>query len=258
MERLIGILALLVSLAACASGVTFPSATFGSGKGKGLQVSGLLFKPKGNGPFPAVVLLHTCGGIRSHVRDDWPRFLNGLGYVALTVDSYGPRGATRCTDLNYFERGFGQASDAYGALDYLAGLPFVDGKRVAVMGFSDGAGAINNFVLPLKMGAGRVRDFKAAIALYGHCRGMTGYTAKDLPLFEIAAEHDVNLAPSCIAIARGTPMELHVLKGAYHAFDQMEANGRSDPFGNVMLYSAKAVTESQALVKDFLARHLGT
>src|SRR5262249_62137770 len=53
---------LLVGMAACSvtTGVSFPNAQLGSGSTK--QINGLLAKPEGNGPFPGVVLLHTCGG----------------------------------------------------------------------------------------------------------------------------------------------------------------------------------------------------
>lgn len=51
-----------------------------------------LYRPEGNGPFPAVVLLHTCGGIQPHI-SDWGQRLKESGYVALAVDSFTPRGA---------------------------------------------------------------------------------------------------------------------------------------------------------------------
>ena len=63
---------------------------------------------RGEGPFPTVVVLHGCIGITDR--------LSSWGYVALAVDSLGPRGiASRC--------GVGtldQAFDAYAALGYLS------------------------------------------------------------------------------------------------------------------------------------------
>ena len=43
------------------------------------------------GPYPAVVVLHGCGGISSHSAQIADR-LGSWGYVALAVDSLGPRG----------------------------------------------------------------------------------------------------------------------------------------------------------------------
>jgi dienelactone hydrolase len=42
----------------------------------------------GPGPFPAVVLLHGCGGYHSSMMS-WTDRLAAWGYVALSVDSFG-------------------------------------------------------------------------------------------------------------------------------------------------------------------------
>ncbi len=108
-------------------------------------VVGMLSRPAGEGRSPAVVLLHTCGGLLPHVTLHWPRYLTGQGYVVLSVDSYTPRGYSRCNERTTWKND--QTKDAFGALDYLASLPFVDGERIAVMGFSVGAFAINDFLV---------------------------------------------------------------------------------------------------------------
>ena len=78
--------------------------------------------------FPAVVVLHGCGGISSH-SDGIADRLGSEGYVALAVDSLGPRGvANRCNSIGYPEQGF----DAYSARRYLAQQGFVDAARIAV------------------------------------------------------------------------------------------------------------------------------
>ena len=46
---------------------------------------------RGEGPFPAVVVLHGCIGITGHFTGIADR-LSSWGYVALAVDSLGPRG----------------------------------------------------------------------------------------------------------------------------------------------------------------------
>jgi dienelactone hydrolase len=104
-----------------------------------------LFRPSGSGPFPAVVLMHGCGGWQ-------PAVLNALhthalqfidrGYVVLNVDSFGPRGNSggvvcesnaRLADaLDY------RTYDALSALHYLQSLPFIDPKRIFLMGQSNG------------------------------------------------------------------------------------------------------------------------
>jgi dienelactone hydrolase len=58
---------------------------------KPTQLLGYLARPDGTGPFRTVVGLHGCMGISSHsvAIDDR---LKALGYVALAIDSLGPRG----------------------------------------------------------------------------------------------------------------------------------------------------------------------
>jgi len=50
-----------------------------------------LTKPDGDGPFPAVVLLHGCGGMTSSYPNQWDQRLAEWGYVSLQVDSLTPR-----------------------------------------------------------------------------------------------------------------------------------------------------------------------
>ena len=256
---------LLPVLAACATGVSFQNAKLGPDDQNPQRVSGLLFKPEGKGPFPAVVLLPSCGGLKSHVTTDWPNYLTGLGYVAMTVDSLGSRGFVSCGDMPWAEREprdefFRDVRrDAYGALYYLASLPDVDKNRIAVMGFSLGAIAINNNLIPALSRPSGGLDFKAAISLYGHCNNLYYYSKDSIPLMEIVGEKDINHAPSCEQTGKFYPIliEVHVLPGAFHGFDDVEASGRYDIVGSYMQYSGSATRKARELTKAFLAKHLG-
>ena len=73
-----------------------------------------VFRPKGSGRFPGVVLLHVCSGIRAH-DSKWGEWLGGLGYVAILPDSLSPRNmSTACgvSGLTFREH----ALDGLGAL----------------------------------------------------------------------------------------------------------------------------------------------
>src|SRR5690349_5745100 len=100
--------ALLVALPAAAETVRSPSATtpptplqqrLSKERGQPIavppitEISGEFYRPSGNGPFPAVVQLHGCGGRGSRGAEDaaGARFV-ALGYALLIVDSFGPRG----------------------------------------------------------------------------------------------------------------------------------------------------------------------
>jgi len=90
-------------------------------------------RPYGGGPFPAVVVLHSCIGMTGHFTGIADR-LSSWGYVVLAVDSLGPRGITDRCGVGSRDQPF----DAYAALRYLSQLDFVDPARVAVLGESLG------------------------------------------------------------------------------------------------------------------------
>ena len=106
-----------------------------------------LAKPQGEGPFPAVVLMHGCSGTERHTthKTVWRGLnrhavlLNDYGYVTLIVDSFGPRGiADGCqTGGEYYPV---QVGDARAAHDHLASLPYVDGERIGFVGPSPEGG----------------------------------------------------------------------------------------------------------------------
>ena len=59
--------------------------------GAPLTIEATMVRPAGPGPFPAVVQLHGCAGLEAQ-SFRWARWLAERGYVALVVDSFGPRG----------------------------------------------------------------------------------------------------------------------------------------------------------------------
>jgi dienelactone hydrolase len=149
--------------------------------------------------------------------------------------------------------------DAYGALEYLAILPFVDKDKIGVLGFSLGGNTIDYFAgQEFRTSTGL--NFKAAVSLYGDCRNLRGYT-KTIPTTVIIGEleNEGRLAP-CKALATESPpsIKIHVLSGAYHGFDQDDVTTmRTDANGNPMLYSAEATKTAREIAKGFLAQHLG-
>ena len=60
------------------------------------NIANSTFKPAGSGRFPAVVLMHTCGGVKNaHIKQHAQELLK-TGYVVLVVDSFNPRGMENC------------------------------------------------------------------------------------------------------------------------------------------------------------------
>jgi len=133
----------------------------------------------------------------------------------------------------------------------VAGQPFVDSEKVAVMGFSMGASAIHNELIPRQFRKKGGLNFKAAISFYAYCStGREGL----FPLMEIVAEKDERLATACIRDAKSAGIELRVIPGAYHAFDQPGATGE-DLYRNRLRYDADATAKAKELTKAFLKKH---
>ena len=90
-----GTVMLALMLAGCAS---TPLDKFPSAEGDRIPGSrARIFIPDGAGSHPAIVMLHTCGGIGPHL-DMWAARLVRAGYVVLKVDSFGPRGVGSVCD----------------------------------------------------------------------------------------------------------------------------------------------------------------
>ena len=142
----------------------------------GVLLSGRLTKPKGNGPFPAVVLLHGCNGL-SPWYATWASRLKKWGYVTLRVDSFKPRGITSVCDSQWkIQPHIERPYDAYGALEYLRGLAYVDPDHIAIIGWSHGGSATlvtvdKIYVRTLGLGD---KQYRAAIAFYPGCYRFAG------------------------------------------------------------------------------------
>ena len=195
------------------------------------------------GPYPAVVVLHGCGGISSHsakIADQ----LGSWEYVALTVDSLGPRGiASGCGG-----RSLDQAFDAYAALHYLSQLDFVDAARVAVLGQSIGLTA-QYFD----------QHFRAAIAYYPNCLPGAWMTAPTLVLIGEADEW--NQAEQCREMVKhartdGAAISLIVYPGAHHAFDVVELKPGTRALGHWVEYNEPAAKDAEEKARAFLAANL--
>lgn len=226
-----------------------------------LTLKGTLMKPKGDGPFPAVVLLHGCEGMGSAGSDSYNRWASRLkswGYVTLQVDSFGPRGDSFiCSNDELMKKYVPQrAMDAHDAQSYLAGLKFVDPKRIAVMGWSHGA--LSTIASVSEMTGKKIIPFQASIAFYPYCYK----TLDDLnaPLLILIGGLD-DWCPAALCSAN-MPKQgkakheviMKVYQGAYHNFDWPDIDVIF--MGHVLQYNRQAESDAIMQVKEFLDRHL--
>src|SRR5579863_1421723 len=117
--------------------VSVPSTTAGVPQ----DLPATLLKPEGDGPFPAIVMLHDCSGLGPRSSGDplrWGNLLAGEGYVVIIPDSFTPRGygdgvctvspTARTDTVNPQPR----AVDAYATLAFLRRQPYVGREPVGV------------------------------------------------------------------------------------------------------------------------------
>jgi len=222
-----------------------------------------LARPNGAGPFPAVVVLHGCGGF-DNVVVTWADRLARSGYVAVAIDSLTSRGRrTGCAGGSY-----DQAHDAYRALDFLASQPFVRADRIGLLGISLGAGATLTAFERDGMEKLFGRKFRAAVAFYPPCAGGSGIMMG--PTLVLVGElDDWTPADDCrdmvagkngIGIARApadrSMIELVVYPDTHHSFLASEARTGNRFMGHWLQYNETAAEDASKRVRRFFERTL--
>jgi dienelactone hydrolase len=222
-----------------------------------------VYRPKGSGPFPGVVLLHVCSGVRSY-DSKWAEWLATLGYVSILPDSLSPRQmSTSCgvSGLTFRDH----ALDGLGALAYLRSQPDVIPTKVAVMGWSHGGGATlisasARFINATHPDGG---GYQAAIALYPVCGAFQDGNLAAPLLMLMGSADDWTPPDRCVERgtalqSAGTPVEWKVYKGAMHVFDEPGPNRVARVAGRTfhLQYDRTAAEDAHTQVQRFLRTHL--
>jgi dienelactone hydrolase len=239
--------ALFAFLAGCALAAADEQVNFAIA-GPGDPIQGYLTRPKGAGPFPAVVLLHTCLGLPAERASLGARIAT-WGYVALFVDDFATRGLKETCAVDFKQA----LPDADGALAYLASLPYVDPARIAAVGFSQGGDSA------LKIASRGAAGFKAAAAFYAPCANLDGAALRIPTLILVGAKDEVTPARDCAELAkRQQPgmVKLVVYPGAAHAFDLPEFAAGTKVMGMSLAYDPNAASRSWTDLRGFLAARL--
>jgi dienelactone hydrolase len=219
-----------------------------------------LYKPEGAGPFPALILHHQCGGLRNDRWQnrsmlDWAKEAVARGYVALLVDTLGPRGAkTVCYGPQNNVTFATGVKDTLQAAEHLRKFDFVDKRRIAQAGYSWGAmvGVLASSKLwgeALSPGARPA----AVVAFYPGCFTLRPKTTPpyeivrpdiDRPLLVLMGADDNETPPAdCISRleplkAQGAPVEWHVYPATTHCWDcaNLHNFSKTDVRGNRVTY----------------------
>jgi dienelactone hydrolase len=215
---------------------------------RAIQVTGYLYRPQGGAAaapaqqparHPAMILMHGCTGLWMHdgtmnTREvAWAKAYVAMGYAALIVDSFRPRGIENMCSPDTFDAQVydSRPLDAYAALAWLQGQDFIAPDRIGLMGWSQGGGAVllatraDYEGRPAALPGG---DFRAAVAMYpGSCHASVFRTTwtTSIPILVLIGGRDVwTPADPCRALTAtaasfGGDVRLHVYPTAYHDFD---------------------------------------
>ncbi len=221
---------------------------------------GYLYRPEGPGPFPAMVLLHTCAGLSTN-QHQWGEWFRTRLYAALVVDSFSPRHQNNVCGVGKNPSLSEVGGDASGALAYLRSLPFVDGQRIGVIGWSYGAMAIILATRTLAADGAR-----AGVSLYPACLGPhldLRPMEPAIPVLLLIGSLDDDGTPApCVEWAakfqgEGRPVVWHVYPGAYHVFDDPAiGTGGIKVRGHTYRYDPGAASDAHVRVQEFLREYL--
>lgn len=230
-----------------------------------VDISAHIYKPDGNGPFPAVILLHGSGGLSGH-HHNWARTLVSWGYVAAVVDSYLPRGYSqgikeRTDVITPYDR----VSDIIGTIELLKTMPYVAPNDLGVIGFSHGGWTVMKAVQERVY----LKDYgvKGVVGYYPYCHP-TQDVHIDVPLLILIGEHDTSTPTERCrqlkANLKGRAAEITemvIYPDTYHSFDESfsvrpvmlwSSGGGIKP--HMMGYNAAASADAEKRTRAFFEK----
>jgi len=176
-------------------------------------------KPEGQGPFPAVIVIHENRGLNPHI-EDVARRAAAAGFWAIAVDALSPVGGTP-PDADAAREAIGKLDAAATKGDFVAAVEFARKNeqstgKVGCVGFCWGGAMANTLAV-------NCPDLAAAVAFYGRQPA-----AADVPKIKAAVQlHYAGLDERINAgiadyesalKAAGVRYELHMYDGVNHAF----------------------------------------
>ena len=195
--------------------VTYPSPGGSSG-----QMRGYLVQPKGNGPFPVVLVIHENRGLNPYI-EDVARRAATEGFLALAPDGLFPVGGYPGNDDDgrALQAKLDQPklrTDMLNSAKFLKAHAMSTGK-LGVTGFCWGGGTTN--WLATALGA----DMQAGVPYYGAAAETASVPQIKAPLLVQLAENDERInsmypAYEAALKAAGVPYEVFVYPGTQHGF----------------------------------------
>lgn len=224
--------------------VEYPSAGGTSG-----EMRGYFVQPAGEGPFPAVLVIHENRGLNPYI-EDVARRAAVEGFLALAPDGLSPIGGYPGNDDagREMQRSLDQEKlqqDMLNSARFLKSHELSTGKLGAT-GFCWGGGMTN--LLAVRMGA----DLDAGVPFYGSAPDPEEVAKIEAPLLIHYAENDERINAMQPAFeealqANEVDYRMHVYPGTRHGF-----HNNSTP-----RYDAEAAELAWSRTVDFFRTHLG-
>ena len=214
-----------------------------------------LEKPKGAGPFPAVMMVPGCSGFefgKEHYNSVQKRLVE-LGFVTLRVDYLASRNVSSCANAVSAEE---VAADIGIAAGYLKEQTFVKKDRLNVLGWSYGAaGALQALGRTYNREPVKV---DAVVAYYPYCVVVQQRWDSKAPVLVLVGMLD-NVAPErrCTNIFRGLPDErftIRTYEDAHHGFDDFKLPAETQYRFGTLGYNKAAAESAWMEVTNFLRR----
>lgn len=187
-----------------------------------MQVIGYLARPKGGGPYPAVLIIHENRGLLEHFKDVARRFAKN-GYVGFALDLLSPEGGT----AKFADPAQAMTAQAQipperhvetmnAAVRHLQGLPYVRRDRIGTVGFCFGGGMVWRL-------ATSNPDLRAAVPFYGPNPPLADVAKIKAAVLAIYGELDTRIGAGIPAIREAMQNarivhDIIIYPGAQHAF----------------------------------------
>jgi dienelactone hydrolase len=210
--------------------LTLSDEQFLSGRrdGQAATIAGELRLPVGEGPFPAVVLMHGSGGVGGNV-NRWSMEFVEMGVAAFIVDCFSGRGIRSTIADQSQLGGLAMIYDAYRALEVVSGDVNIDARRIVLMGFSKGGFAALYASLKRfqRYYAPRDAEYWGYLPFYARCDIVFSQDEdvadRPIRMFHGEADDWVPFEPARQYVARlraaGKDVELTTYPGVRHSFD---------------------------------------
>jgi dienelactone hydrolase len=231
-----------------------------------------IVRPEGRGPFPTVIQLHGCGG-KKPFQGEWAQVARAAGWAAVVIDSYAFRNISTiqayslvCTGLHLWGRE--RAGDLFAMMEWVRRQPWAEERCIAVAGWSHGGWtALDAMALaPGREAASATRlDGLSEEPLAGLAGAFLAYPFAgpgslarsrglrlDVPVRALVGGQDVVVGSRSLArtlehmATPKTPIDVVLLEGATHAFDEKEARDLR------VRYDPQLVARAHELYADFL------